>query len=200
MIRLFDVLWEVKNAGPSPVDNRRTELYFGGCKRAMEGNACPDCFNPLLWNGDVCRPRTPESVVQSLNANHIPKYVTIVGGEPTDQLEGLKELGRILKEHGYHIMLFSWRSVEWMKENLGADIINFDIIVTDPYVKSERIYSTEIDDGIHNVIGSGNQRIFLPIKDIFYYARDVKELILHPNNELEVVLYGTRQTDYHHCA
>lgn len=189
-LRLFDVLWKTKNAGPSPDDNRRTELYFGGCKRAMSGNPCPGCFNPLLWNGDVCRPRTPESVVRSLDANFIPKYITIVGGEPTDQLDGLKELSRLLKEHGYHIMLFTWRGVEWVKQNLNdKEISNFDIIVTDPYVESERIYNVNRDDGIHNVVGSGNQRIWLPNEDKIYYARDVRMMILNKENNLKVVLY-----------
>lgn len=190
-IRLFDILWETKNAGPSPYDNRRTEVYFGGCKKALSGNQCKNCFNPLLWDGSRCYPKDPEEVVNAIEMNKVPKFVTIVGGEPTDQLPGLIKFGRILKEHNFHIMLFSWRSVEWFRKELdNDDINNFNIIVTDPYVEEERIYNVNRDDGIHNVIGSGNQRIWLPKENKIYYARDIRMMTLSKNKKLEVIKYN----------
>jgi len=189
-IRLFDILWRTKNAGPSPDDNRRTELYFAGCDRALSGNPCKNCFNPLLWDRSNCYPKTSEEIVNALDRHNIPKYITIVGGEPTDQLDGLVELSTILKKRGYHTMLFSWRSMDWIKEKICAETINnFNIIVTDPYIEAERIYDTAKDDGIHNVVGSGNQNIWLPDKSVSYKARDIASLKLKENNELEVEFY-----------
>ena len=103
----------------------------------------------------------------------------------------IRKIRRILKEHNFHIMLFSWRSVEWFRKELNNDDINnFNIIVTDPYVEEERIYNVNRDDGIHNVIGSGNQRIWLPKENKIYYARDIRMMTLSKNKKLEVIKYN----------
>lgn len=159
-VKLYDILWRVKNAGPSPDDNRRTELYFAGCQKALSGDPCKNCFNPSLWDGSKNIPLNPVEIVDQLDRQNIPKYITIVGGEPTDQLEGLVELISILKKRGYHIMLFTWHKFKWIKEMFGrVNLKNIDILVTEVYVEEQRIYNTDLDDGVHNVIGSGNQRI-----------------------------------------
>lgn len=189
MVRLFDILWETKGAGPSPANNKRTELYFAGCNRAMEGNPCPNCFNPLLWDRSKCYPLNEQDIIDELNERNIPKYITIVGGEPTDQKEGLIKLGQLLKQNGYHTILFTWHDEKWFIENFGMRHAKlFNVIVTGSYLEQERIYDTSKDDGIHNVIGSGNQEIWQPEKDVRVKAGKVSKLILHPNNELEVIL------------
>lgn len=197
-IRLYDILWRVKNAGPSPDNNKRTELYFGGCNKALSGHPCKDCFNPTLWDYSTCYPKWPEEIADVLDNSKIPKYVTIVGGEPTDQLGGLFELGRILHERGYHLMLFSWRSIEWFKDNLLDEELKwFNIIVTDPYDCTQRIYNTNRDDGVHNVIGSANQRIWLTAIDKWFKAGDVRLMTVGKNNKTEVVLLnGERQKHF----
>jgi organic radical activating enzyme len=186
-IKLFDILENVKNAGPSPADNRRTELYFGGCKRAMEGNPCKGCFNPMIWDSSKCYPREVSEIVRLLDDKKLPKYITIVGGEPTDQMGALIDLTTRLKELGYHIMLFSWRSYDWVKSQMGeSNLKNIDIVVTEPYQAEYRIYDNTLDDGLHNVIGSGNQEVWIPAKNIFYKAGDLASMTLNENNELEV--------------
>lgn len=189
-VKLYDILWQVKNAGPSPDDNRRTELYFAGCKRALSGNPCPECFNPKLWDGSRNYFLSPVDIVDNLDRQNIPKYVTIVGGEPTDQIEGLVDLITILHDRGYHIMLFTWRSYDWVKEQIGLiNLKKIDIMVTEPYVKECRIYDTSKDDGLHNVVGSSNQQIIVYRhgKTEIYSAGDIKELKLEYNNNLKVV-------------
>lgn len=186
-VKLFDILWRVKNAGPSPDNNLRTELYFAGCQRALSGNPCKNCFNPKLWNSSKNIPINPVDIVNNLDRQNIPKYITIVGGEPTDQLEGLVDLISVLKERGYHIMLFTWRSYKWLKEEIGnINLKKIDILVTEPYDETMRIYDTSKDDGIHNVIGSGNQEIYY--KDKMFKAQDVECMKLDFSNKLEVKL------------
>lgn len=193
-IKLFDILWRVKNAGPSPDDNKRTELYFGGCKRALSGNPCPDCFNPKLWNGENCYSKSVKEIADVLDNSQIPKYITIVGGEPTDQLEGLIALGKELSARNYHLMLFTWHDMEWIKNSmLPEEIKYFNIIVTDPYDKNCRIYNTNRDDGIHNVIGSANQHVWLTKEDKVYLAGDLRLMTINrKTNETEVMCYNGR--------
>lgn len=188
-VKLYDILWRVKNAGPSPDDNRRTELYFAGCKKALSGNPCPNCFNPDLWDGSKNYPLNPTDIVDNLDRQNIPKYITIVGGEPTDQIDGLVDLVTVLHDRGYHIMLFTWRSYDWLKEQIGLiNLKKINIIVTEPYVEKFRIYDTSKDDGLHNVIGSGNQEIYIYRngKTEKYLAGEIKYLKLEYNNILKV--------------
>lgn len=184
-IRLFDILWRTKGAGPSPDDNRRTELYFGGCLRALSGNPCKGCFNSLLWDGSNCKEKTVGNVVDILELSKVPKYITIVGGEPTDQPEALVSLGENLKKRGYNLLLFTWRSLEWLR-NSKIPVELFDIIVSGPYVEEQRIYDHILDDGIHNAIGSGNQIIFLPKSGETFLAADVAYLRMENDGNLTI--------------
>ena len=162
-IKLHDILWRTKNAGASPDDNRRTELYFAGCRKALSGHPCKNCFNPTLWDSSHHIPHDVTEIVDVLDMHNIPKHITIVGGEPTDQLDGLKELIPLLKIRGYETILFSWRGPSYIEHLLGQQTIldNLSYVVCGPYMEEYRIYDTSKDDGIHNVIGSSNQTLLL---------------------------------------
>lgn len=187
-VRIYDILWRTPNSGPSPDNNLRTEIYFGGCKRAMAGNPCPNCFNPDLWDGSKCYPKNPKDIVREIIRHEVPRYITIVGGEPTDQMPGLEDLIRELKSNGFHVMLFTWHSMDWLKDNMKHEIREIcDIIVTEPYKADERIYDTSKCDGVHEVIGSGNQQVWIPREDRYYLAGELSELILNEKNEMKVI-------------
>ena len=165
-IKLFDVKWATRSGGPSPDDNNRTEIYFMGCKKAAAGNACDGCYNPTLWESRLgAKTYTPLEIAEQVEKFAPNKFVTIVGGEPTDQLEGLSELCRLLKEKGFHIIVFSWKTLEHMfTDNNGwtyAKLLqNIDILVDGEYDKHQRIYQEDADDGFLNTIGSANQTIW----------------------------------------
>ena len=189
-IAMFDVRYDIDTAGPSPNNNLRTELYFAGCNKALSAEGpCKGCFNPLLWYRERGLVKSPQEFLDCLNSHNIRKFITIVGGEPTDQLEGLIEFGKLAKADGYHIILFSWHSKEWLEEKMGDAVLCFDIIVPGEYRASERIYDENLKDGIHNVVGSGNQLIWIPAAEKWFSAADVSSLKLDANNILEVTLH-----------
>ena len=157
LISMFDIRYRIKNAGPSPDDNRRTELYFAGCLKAACGSPCKNCFNPMIWQPKNTLIKTPAEFLDCLERHNIPKYITLVGGEPTDQLDGLLEFGSLAKKKGYHIILFSWHDKKWLEDNLKL----FDIIVPGEYREELHIYNEEKDDGLHNAVGSANQSIWI---------------------------------------
>ena len=160
VVKLHDILWQVKNGGASPYNNRRTELYFAGCRKALSGNPCKNCFNPTLWDNKNHIPHDVTEIVDVLDKHNIPKHITIVGGEPTDQPEGLQELIDLLWKRHYETILFTWHDTEYLINNFGMEL--FDKIayaVCGPYDETCRIYDTSKDDGVHNVIGSANQVI-----------------------------------------
>jgi len=188
-VKLFDIFWQTRGAGPSPAENLRTEIYFSGCKKAASGNPCPDCCNDMIWYDNKAKALTPEEIYDAIERKELPKYITLVGGEPTDQPEGLAELGKLFHTGGYHVILFTWHNMKWLKANFAAEVLTyFDIIITEPYVKEQRIYDYNLDDGIHNVIGSGNQNIYCKIagKDFDILAGEVQEMTLDYDKRLKI--------------
>lgn len=194
-LKIYDIAWEVKGAGPSPVDNYRTEIYFAGCAKAREGNPCEGCCNFMIWDNSTIRDLDIDYIYKLIHERvekQLPKYITFVGGEPTDQKDGVLELAKILKVDDFHILMFSWHSRGWFESNWTKEELKlFDIIITEPYIHSQRIYDWSKDDGLHNAVGSANQHIwYKPGQDnIDVLAGDIKELHLNRYNELSIVKF-----------
>lgn len=196
-IKLFTVTWSTDTAGPSPHDNMRTELFFKGCNKAIIGNACRGCFNSPLWQDDAIYTYTPQEIASQIT-NHAPnKYVTIGGGEPTDQIEGLIELTKLLKEQNFHIMVYTWKDLYAALHNHTNQrneflqlLNNIDMLVDGIFDPKERLYKMNQGDGFLSSIGSGNQTIW----DVRHYRetgnmigykmRDLAGLYLKQNDDL----------------
>lgn len=179
---IYDIKWETKTAGPSPEGNRM-ELFTFGCKRAVEGNPCAGCFNSALWDNSVAeKSYTPQEIADNIRKWAKHKYITIGGGEPTDQMDDLVELCRILKEYGFHIMVYTWRElVESLPKPMDSFdhpigitearhfgmgrgfeklLKNIDMLVDGQFRQEECMYDGERDDGMFNSVGSANQIIW----------------------------------------
>ena len=156
-IRIYDVKWAVQTAGPSP-DFFRTELFFKGCKRAEYGMPCEGCFNEVIWDSSTNISYSATRAAKHF-AEHAPnRFITIGGGEPTDQIDGLIELCRELKAWGFHVMVYTWRSIN---DLIVQGVLPYiDILVDGEYKAEERVYQEENEDGFLNSIGSGNQIVW----------------------------------------
>lgn len=185
-LRIFDIKWRTDTAGPSPNNNERIEVFLLGCNKAMKGNACQGCFNSITWDKSKAEwSWDPIEVADMINEGCDPdnKYITIGGGEPTDQLDMLIPFTKRLKEHGFHIMMYTWRdlkheldlvlnhhmtayhgisSIEKLDfaEKMWELTHHLDIIVDGEYKQEERLYQQELGDGMLSSIGSGNQRVW----------------------------------------
>lgn len=162
-INLYDYRINIRTAGPSVQDNLRSELYFAGCRKAEEGDPCRGCFNYQLWQREQGSQISIQAIVDRLEDMCSVKSVTIVGGEPTDQLEGLIELCRLLKKYNYHILVISWHTYEDMlKENLEQYEQLFDtidVLVDGQYDEHQRIYDDTHTNVMRSFIGSNNQKV-----------------------------------------
>lgn len=197
-IILKDVRWSVKTAGPSPFDNERTELFLLGCNKAMTGNPCEGCFNSSTWDSSKAQfSHDPIKMAEHINNCAPNKYITIGGGEPTDQIENLIILCRELKKYGFHIMMYTWRDlIKTLHNPLRScevtnlinnfkELFNYvDIIVDGEYVQMEHKWDGEKKDGLISSVGSGNQIVW-DIKNKRGFAmRDIIEINLNDNNNL----------------
>jgi anaerobic ribonucleoside-triphosphate reductase activating protein len=157
----FDIKWRTDTAGPSPDNNMRTEVFLLGCKKAQQGNPCKGCFNSVTWDiGKAEHSRDPLEIADFIIKNAPNKYITIGGGEPTDQIDYLIPLVKKLKENDFHIMMYTWRKIELLGiDNTNhAKVLNYiDILVDGEYKEEQRVYQQDLGDGMLSSIGSANQ-------------------------------------------
>ena len=163
---VFTIRPNSKTAGLSPVGDTRTEIFFGGCKMAREGNPCPGCFNSDLW------PEHPvgsiEMTAQEIfkNVEEIGnKYVTIVGGEPLDQYDELGTLLLYLYIGGYHVVLITHHLMGEIMHAYPLIIECCNVIIDGKFDPTRRIFDESKNPGVHHVIGSSNQRFWAKVSD-----------------------------------
>lgn len=195
-MKIFNVKWTSTSAGPSPDNNKRTEIFLHGCKRAMMGNPCKNCFNSKLWDSSKnYRDYSVAEVVRNIVKYAPNKYITFVGGEPFDQIEDLSEVCYLLKVLGYHIVVFTNKELEHNIENTPYTIKLFnsiDILIDGEYKETERIYQEDFGDGLTDAVGSGNQIVW-DIQQYPYFtgycARDLAGIYVSAiDNELKYIL------------
>ena len=146
-------------AGLSPRDNLRTDVFLAGCKRGLRGHPCPDCFNSDLWDPQWFPQVEVGDLVDDIKKIGNP-YVTIVGGEPLDQYEGLVELLDRLWTEDVHTVVITHYTMEEIEKRY-PNVLNFAQCVIDgSYNKSLRTFDECKRLGIYQVIGSSNQRLW----------------------------------------
>lgn len=164
-IKVFDIDWESKTAGPSK-DGTRTEVFLSGCKKAREGNPCKNCFNQLLWK-EVIKDTDISDLVKTISKHSRNKNITIVGGEPTDQLDALIRLCVELKALDYHIIVFTYKKLTDLlsmqnpqREDYIMLLSSIDILIDGQYEEDKRIFDDRSNILAYNLIGSSNQIVW----------------------------------------
>jgi len=134
---------------------RRSSLLVSGCDLACRG-----CWVPFLHPTDA---GTLVPVERLADALLDPAYkcdgVSILGGEPMQQPEGLLVLIRALRVRGCpHILVYSGYTYEWLRRMAGqqsaidAILDEIDVVIDGPYVQA-------LSDGAGPWTGSANQRV-----------------------------------------
>ncbi len=148
-LRVFRIYHNSVIEGPG----RRSVLQVAGCLIRCEG-----CFVPETHSitGGV-EMRTGDVIERLLAPEGEPRDgVTILGGEPFLQPEGLLALMRMLKRRGEHITLYTGHTLEQLNARGEAVIWQIleltDILIDGPFVKA-------LSDNAGEWLGSTNQRI-----------------------------------------
>lgn len=199
---IFDVRWSATTAGPSPFNNERTELFLLGCEKARSGNACKGCFNSMTW--EVPKDATyyePKACAENIIKHAPNRFVTIGGGEPTDQIKDLIIMCEILKTHGFHILCYTWHdSLKATNgdygENFKEDFLNLfshiDGFIDGEFILEKRCYDTSKNDGLFNSVGSSNQRLVVKEDDNHIALYPIREIEKITFNETEEMLISGR--------
>ena len=169
-LKIFSINPHSTTAGISgDKSGERIEIFLSGCRMAREGHPCPGCFNSQIWDSKFYKEQTIEQLLEWLS-KYDNKYLTIVGGEPLDQMPDLVEFCKALHEK-YHIVLITHYTLfEIMAMDKGQDLIwSVDLLIDGKYDQELRIFDTDMRPGIKHVVGSSNQRL--------YSLRDHKSII-----------------------
>ena len=207
-LRIFDIKWRVTTAGPSPNNNERIEVFLLGCDKAMSGNPCKGCFNSITWNKSIAEfARDPIEVADMINDGCDPnnKYITIGGGEPSDQLEYLIPFVKRLKEHGFHIIMYTWRELRnvlnpilrsyevTMRARNFKEILKYiDMVIDGEFRQDEVLWDINDSNTARNFVGSGNQIIW-DVSSSIYYGYELKDIksicLVKDDNDEQNVIY-----------
>ncbi len=151
-LQVYGILPESIVDGPG----LRYAIFVQGCT-----HACPGCHNPESHPKDGGTRYDVEDIFADIVAHRIVKNVTFSGGEPFEQPEALVELGRMVKDAGYGL----WVWTGYLYEDLlrrDADTAEgaathkllalADVLVDGPFVESLRSLELQWK-------GSANQRV-----------------------------------------
>jgi anaerobic ribonucleoside-triphosphate reductase activating protein len=134
---------------------RRTVVKLQGCPVR-----CVGCITPETWdpNGGIIVP-VDRLAMELLDPGHPRDGVTILGGEPFAQPDGLLALVLALRSRGCgHILCYSGYTYEALRRQavwqqaIGAVLDEIDVLIDGPYVAA-------LADGAGPWTGSTNQRV-----------------------------------------
>jgi|GEM_PF-1305168 len=128
---------------------KRAVLFTQGCKLK-----CPGCNNSHLWKREEGKLLYTREIVGNLKKPEI-QGVTIHGGEPTEQAEGLLPVVRELKDAGKDIILFTGHEIEQLTTPAQRELLDYcDIVKCGPFIEKR------LNRFLH-FRGSDNQRIII---------------------------------------
>ena len=181
-IRIHDFVPKTRALGPE----ERFAIWFQGCNRMCKG-----CMSPETRNVKSGHLIETEDIYNYILQQKSIEGITISGGEPFLQIDGLYELlAKICKRTTLGVMLYTGYTVTELRK-LGNDRIDE---ILDSYVDIliDGQYIDELNDGI-NLRGSSNQNvIFLTdrykgYRDLFNKKGRNVEIYATPKN---VVMVG----------
>jgi anaerobic ribonucleoside-triphosphate reductase activating protein len=148
-LRVFRIYHNSVVEGPG----RRSVVQLSGCEKR-----CPGCFAVETWPlGSGVEMSVSEVVKATLDPGGAPRDgVTVLGGEPFLQPDGLLALMKTLKRSGQHVTLYSGYTLEELTLRRDAritEILAFtDILIDGPFVK-------ELSENAGEWRGSTNQAV-----------------------------------------
>lgn len=142
-LRLAHIVERTQSEGPGV----RTAIWVQGCTIR-----CPGCCNPELFTK---RGGTETVIADVVERCHDVEGLTVVGGEPFEQVEGLAALVRALPA-GCSKLVFSGYAIEELRAracpHTDAVLDHIDVLVDGRYDASK-------PDDSRRYIGSTNQRV-----------------------------------------
>jgi anaerobic ribonucleoside-triphosphate reductase activating protein len=156
----------------------RAVIWFQGCRLG-----CPGCFNPETHASDSRLTIPAIALAEDLAGQQSEiENITVSGGEPLEQPEGLLQLLTALRmaTHLSTVLFSGYTLAETMKMAYGPRIFRLvDVLIAGPFVQARRI--------ARGLRGSANQVVHLLTNR--YTARDIAntppgEVCIDPSGDI----------------
>ena len=159
MLELNQVVFGLRRGVLGASDNRMG-VWAQGCSLTK----CPGCSSTHTWSPDAGKEVSVESLLRLARAqSRLPSGLTVSGGEPTDQVEGVMALVKGFREAFPDAEVVLYTGLRWpvLEESFPALMLLFDVVIAGPYVRSLEAIP---------LAGSGNQEVKLltPLAERLY--------------------------------
>lgn len=132
----------------------RYVLFFNGCDKN-----CPGCHNESFkdFNNPCAEEMSVEEIMKLiLKEKDMIDGVTLSGGDPICQPEGVVELCREIKRHNLDVWMYTGDLLDTI-QNKHPEVLNvIDVIIDGPFIQNLKVTDTEND----KYRGSTNQNIY----------------------------------------
>ena len=127
----------------------RTAIWVAGCTIR-----CPGCCNPEWFDPAAGATRDVAELVDAIDP--VVEGITILGGEPLQQLDGVTALAQGARRRGLGVVVSTGLSERdaWVRDGFAALWDVLDTLVAGPFVARRRE-----PEGGRKLIGSSNQRL-----------------------------------------
>ena len=143
-VRLGRIDHGVEAEGPG----KRTVVWFQGCSIR-----CIGCINPHLFSRKGGTSVSPEAIVNGAT-EHGDEGLTLIGGEPFDQPEALKNLATAAQRAGLGVICFTGYRFDDLRlrgEPFSEALQSIDLLVDGPFEQDN-------PENSRALVGSNNQR------------------------------------------
>jgi anaerobic ribonucleoside-triphosphate reductase activating protein len=130
----------------------RFVVFAQGCP-----HRCEDCHNAQTWSFEGGKEITAQKIMDEVKKNPLVSGITLSGGEPFCQPEGMAELAQAAKADGLDVIAYTGylydELLEMSQESPAVmDLLkNIDVLVDGPFVTALKSYELKFK-------GSSNQR------------------------------------------
>lgn len=147
MLRIAKVIPQTTAEGPF----ERCALWVAGCDLA-----CPGCCNPALFDPNSVEPTSATELTGLLDrvCGAGVEGITVLGGEPLQQPQGLAWLASAAQACGLGVIVFTGYTLEQARERTGFDEVwaNVDTLI-------DGRFDAHQPELRRRFIGSANQRL-----------------------------------------
>ena len=161
----------------------RTAIWVQGCLKR-----CVGCCNGKFLKiqpADVCDSHMIIEQIAQNRQQYGIEGVTLLGGEPFLQAEGLADVAQACRKMSLSVMVFSGYQLEELNDNRfkGASKL---LQVTDILVDGE--YQQELTENVRNWVGSTNQQFYYLTE---FYTDEIETRALNVTNEWRIDRQGS---------
>lgn len=129
----------------------RSVLFVSGCN-----HACPGCQNAAMQDSCYGEAVSTEEIFKRIQKNRpILDGITLSGGEPFEQCDGLAELCKRVKADGLNIWCYSGYTYDVLRKDPSKSVLLnlVDVLVDGPFIEA-------LADANLKFRGSSNQHIY----------------------------------------